>query len=78
MNTILNISENGGELEFEIAVLDGNLRFNVPVNFATADGAALGIQHCIHSQVQFQDLESTLFSCSWSRLRRNCCRFKFQ
>ena len=48
VDTILSISENGGELEFEIAVLDGDLRFNVPVNFATDNGAALGIEHCIH------------------------------
>ena len=44
VDTTLSISENGGELEFEIAVLDGTLRFDVPVDFATADGAALGIQ----------------------------------
>ena len=48
VNTSLSISENGGELEFEIAVLDGDLRFDVPVNFATDNGTALGIQYCIH------------------------------
>ena len=51
VNTNLSISENGGELEFEIAVLDGTLRFDVPVSFATANGTALGIQYCIHSQL---------------------------
>ena len=49
VNTNLSISENVGELEFEIGVLDGVLRFDVLVNFATVNGAALGIQHCIHS-----------------------------
>ena len=49
VDTILSISENGGELEFEIAVLDGNLRFDVPVDFATANGAALGIYRTLHS-----------------------------
>ena len=56
VDTILSISENGGELEFEIAVLDGNLRFDVPVDFTTADGAALGIQHYIYSRVQLKGL----------------------
>ena len=42
MNTDLSIFEDGGDLEFEIAVLDGNLRFDVLINFATASGAALG------------------------------------
>ena len=70
VDTILSISENGGELEFDIAVLDGNLCFDidVPVNFATADGTALGIEHCIHSQLQFKGLKSTLLICSWVRL----------
>ena len=54
VNTNLNISENGGELEFEIAVLDGDLRFDVLVNFATDDGAALGIEHGIHSTSGFK------------------------
>jgi hypothetical protein len=49
VNTNLSILENGGDLEFEIAVLQGDLRFDVLVNFATANGAALGIEHCIHS-----------------------------
>ena len=49
VNTNLSISENVGELEFEIGVLDGDLCFDVLVNFATDNGAALGIQHCIHS-----------------------------
>ena len=68
VNTNLNISENGGELEFEIGVLDGDLRFDVLVNFATANGAALGIEHCIHSQLQLLHLESALLICSWVRL----------
>ena len=42
MNTNLEISEDEGDLEFMIAVLEGNLRFDVLVNFATANGAALG------------------------------------
>ena len=42
MNTDLSISEDGGELEFEIAVLQGKLHTNVPVDFATADGSASG------------------------------------
>ena len=42
VNTDLSISEDGGELEFKIAVLQGNLRITVPVNFATADGSASG------------------------------------
>ena len=50
MNTILSISEDGGELEFEIAVLQGTLRFDVLVNFRTASGTALGIDHYINSQ----------------------------
>ena len=56
VDTILSISENGGELKFDITVLDGNLCFHVPVNFATADGAALGIEDCIHSQLQLKSL----------------------
>ena len=59
VNTNLSISENGGELEFEIAVLDGNLRFDVLVNFATANGTALGIQHCIHSRLQLLHVHFT-------------------
>ena len=43
VNTVLSISEDGGDLEFEIEVLRGNLRFDVLVNFATANGVALGI-----------------------------------
>ena len=68
VNPILNISENGGELEFEIAVLDGNLHVDVPVNFATDNGTALGIEHCIHSRLQLLHLESTFLICSWVRL----------
>ena len=68
VDTSLSISENGGELEFEIAVLDGTLRFNVLVNFATADDAALGIEYCIHSRLQLLHLESALLICSWVRL----------
>ena len=68
VGTNLSISENGGELEFEIAVLDGTLRFDVLVNFATDYGPALGIEHCIHSRLQLLHLESTLFICSWVRL----------
>ena len=43
VNTNLNISENGGELEFKIAVVDGTLHSDVLVNFATDNGTALGI-----------------------------------
>jgi hypothetical protein len=69
VNTNLNISENGGDLEFEIAVLEGDLHFDVVVNFATANGAAIGIEHCIHcihSPLQLQSLEYyyTLLICS--------------
>ena len=46
-NTDLSISEDGGDLRFEIAVLSGTLRINVPVNFATDNGAALGKSHCL-------------------------------
>ena len=42
MNTSLEISEGGRNLEFEIAVLWGTLRFDVPVDFATANDTALG------------------------------------
>ena len=42
MNTSLEISEGGGNLEFEIAVLQGTLHFDVLVNFATANDTALG------------------------------------
>ena len=42
VNTDLSISEDGGELQFEIALLQGTLRINVSVNFATDDGAASG------------------------------------
>jgi hypothetical protein len=49
VNTNLSILENGGDLEFEIAVLEGDLRFNVLVNFAMANSAALGIKYCIYS-----------------------------
>ena len=68
VDTTLSISENGGEIEFEIAVLDGNLRFDVSVDFATADGAALGIQYCIYSRLQLKGLKSTLPIFSWVRL----------
>ena len=51
MNTDLNISENGGELEFEISVLQGNLRINVPVDFATADGSASGRSMSINFKI---------------------------
>ena len=47
MNTNLNVFEDGGELEFEIAVLDGDLCYDVLVNFLTDNGAALGIQQFI-------------------------------
>ena len=42
MSTSLQISEGGGALEFVIAVLNGTLRFDVPVDFATANDTALG------------------------------------
>ena len=42
VNTDLSISEDGGDLRFEIAVLQGTLRIDVPINFATDNGAALG------------------------------------
>jgi hypothetical protein len=71
VNTSLSISEDGGDLEFEIAVLSGVLRFDVLVNFATADGVAIGIEHCIHSPLQLWNLEYTLLICSWIRLSRN-------
>ena len=45
VNTNLDISENGGQLEFEIAVLDGTLHFDVLINFATENSDALGIEH---------------------------------
>jgi hypothetical protein len=49
VNTNLNISEDGGDLEFEIAIFDGDLHFDVLVNFATANSSALGIKYCIYS-----------------------------
>ena len=42
VNTDLNISEDGGDLSFEIAVLQGTLQIDVPVNFTTDNGTALG------------------------------------
>ena len=42
VNTNLSISEDGEALEFDIAVLQGDLRFNVLVDFTTDDGSALG------------------------------------
>ena len=65
MNTNLSISEDEGELEFEIAVLQGNLRINVPVDFATADGSASGRSMQFHSNLR---LHSKLIICSWTRL----------
>ena len=49
VNTALSITEDGGDLEFEIAVRRGTLRFDVLVDFATANGAALGISHYIYN-----------------------------
>ena len=43
VNTDLSISEDGGDLNFEIAVLQGTLRIDVPVNFVTDNNSALGI-----------------------------------
>ena len=42
VSTDLSISEDGGELQFEITLLQGTLRTNVSVNFATDDGSASG------------------------------------
>ena len=63
VNTDLSISEDGGDLHFEIAVLQGTLRINVLVNFATDNGAALG--KSLHLQLLFLSILST---CSWTRL----------
>ena len=63
MNTDLSISEDGGELEFEIAVLQGKLHTNVPVDFATADGSASG-----RSCTTTPPSELIMLICSWNRL----------
>ena len=42
VNTDLSISEDGGDLHFEITVLRGILRIDVPVYFATDNNSALG------------------------------------
>ena len=63
VNTDLSISEDGGDLRFEIAVLQGTLRIDVPVNFATDNGTALG--KSLRMQLSFLSILST---CSWTRL----------
>ena len=40
--TELSGSEGSGSLDFDIGVLQGILRFDVEVNFATDDGSAQG------------------------------------
>ena len=43
LNTELSASEENGPIDFEIGVLQGILRINVSVNFATEDGSAQGM-----------------------------------
>ena len=49
LNTVLNISEDGGALDFNIGVIDGDLRINVTVDFTTNDGNAHGMSRGYYS-----------------------------
>ena len=49
VNTALSITEDGGDLEFEIAVRHGTLHFDVLMDFATINDTALGISCYIYN-----------------------------
>ena len=75
VNTALSITEDGGDLEFEIAVRQGTLRFDVLVDFATTNDTALGISQynytfiIIPFTIATSKLNNTfLLICSWRRL----------
>ena len=53
VNTNLSISEDGGDLRFEIAVCNGTLRINVTANFATDNGSALGKSLHLQANLRF-------------------------
>ena len=49
LNTVLDVSEGGGALDFNIGVISGILRIDVTVNFTTNDGNAHGMSSGCYS-----------------------------
>ena len=73
LNAVLNISEDGGTLSFNVGVISGTLRINVTVNFTSNDGTARCMSRGCHIVWLILFTCFTLFYVhSWTRLHESC------